>query len=201
MKMTEKTKRRLAVGAGVVLCVGLIAGIALRFGKTSAGEDRLPEESTAVTEIIVDPSEIQTEGSREEPGTEELVIQPETGASGEAGETSAPVDSRPAQTDQTEQSIQPDVTKPEPPSEQALTDPTQMPDGTKLETPPVPVEHEEVVTPTEPTPEPGEPQAGDTQNGQIYVPGFGWVENHGGGGSGTVAEDMYENGNKIGSMD
>ena len=38
-------------------------------------------------------------------------------------------------------------------------------------------------------------------NGQIYIPGFGWVQNNGGGGSGTVAEDMYENGNKIGIMD
>ena len=49
--------------------------------------------------------------------------------------------------------------------------------------------------------DPDEPQAGDTSGGQIYIPGFGWVENHGGGGSGTVAEDMYENGNKIGIMD
>ena len=49
--------------------------------------------------------------------------------------------------------------------------------------------------------QPDEPQAGDTKNGQIYIPGFGWVQNNGGGGSGTVAEDMYENGNKIGIMD
>ncbi|MFR3367923.1 MAG: DUF6550 family protein [Gallintestinimicrobium sp.] len=33
------------------------------------------------------------------------------------------------------------------------------------------------------------------------MPGFGWVENEGGGSSGTVAQDMYENGNKIGVMD
>ena len=49
--------------------------------------------------------------------------------------------------------------------------------------------------------DPEQPQAGDTSGNQIYVPGFGWVENHGGGGSGTAAEDMYENGNKIGIMD
>ena len=35
----------------------------------------------------------------------------------------------------------------------------------------------------------------------VWVPGFGWIEDNGGGNVGTVAEDMCENGNKIGSMD
>ena len=34
---------------------------------------------------------------------------------------------------------------------------------------------------------------------QVWVPGFGWVED-GGGNVCTYAEDLYENGNKIGSM-
>ena len=198
MKLTDKTKRYLAIGGGAVICIGLIAAISLQFGKIPTGEDTLPEESSAVTEIVVEPGEVQIE---ESDSSADLVIKPETGTETELEETAPPVDSRPAQTDQTEQSIQPDVTKPEEPSEDVLTDPTQMPDGTKVETPPTPVGHDEVVTPTEPEPAPGEPQAGDTQNGQIYIPGFGWVQNNGGGGSGTVAEDMYENGNKIGIMD
>lgn len=35
----------------------------------------------------------------------------------------------------------------------------------------------------------------------VWIPGFGWIEDNGGGNIGTVVEDMYENGNKIGSMD
>lgn len=35
----------------------------------------------------------------------------------------------------------------------------------------------------------------------VWIPGFGWIEDNGRGNVGTVAEDMYENGNKIGSMD
>lgn len=35
----------------------------------------------------------------------------------------------------------------------------------------------------------------------IWVPGFVWIEDNGGGNVGTVVEDMYENGNKIGIMD
>jgi hypothetical protein len=35
---------------------------------------------------------------------------------------------------------------------------------------------------------------------QVYFLGFGWIRDEGGGNVGTVAEDMYENGNKIGVM-
>ena len=196
MKLTEKTKRYLAVGGGSMICIALIAVISLQFGKTSSGEDVLPEETSAVTEIVVDSGIVQTEEAKADI---EQDIKPETDritdTIKETEETVHPVDSRPAQTDQTEQSIQPDVIRPEAPSEDVLTNPTQMPDGTKVESPPVPVEHDAVVTPTEPAAKP------DTKNGQIYIPGFGWVQNNGGGGSGTVAEDMYENGNKIGIMD
>ena len=47
---------------------------------------------------------------------------------------------------------------------------------------------------------PAPSQAADTQpSDTVYVPGFGWLESQ---GSGEViyAEDIYENGNKIGSM-
>lgn len=47
-------------------------------------------------------------------------------------------------------------------------------------------------------PAPGERSAASGK-AQVWVPGFGWVED-GGGNIGVYAEDMYENGNKIGSM-
>lgn len=204
-KLTEKTKRYLAIGGGILVCIGLIAAIGLRFGREPGAEDVFPEESAAATEMVVNPTEIRTEEeSRElEIETAPTVILPETETTMVQEETDVLTDSRPAQTGQEEQSIQPDVEKPETPKEEVLTDPTQKPDGTPMETPPAPVEHDAAETPAiqEPAQAPDEPQAGDTQNGQIYIPGFGWVEDHGGGSSGTVAEDMYENGNKIGIMD
>ncbi len=45
-----------------------------------------------------------------------------------------------------------------------------------------------------------EPKMGDMKDGYMYVLGFGWVP-YEGEGEGTYAEDMYENGNKIGIMD
>lgn len=193
MKITEKSKKYLAIGGGAVICIALIAAISLQFGKPSAGEDDRPENSSAPMEIVIDASELPAETEKTEP-----VIQPNTDAESETGQT---VDSRPAQTDQAEQSIQPEVVKPTEPDEAAKSDSTQKPDGTKVDTPPVPVEHDAVVVPSEPSPASNTPQAGDTSGGQIYIPGFGWTEDNGGGGSGTTAGDMYENGNKIGIMD
>ncbi|MCD8362361.1 MAG: hypothetical protein LUC98_05260 [Lachnospiraceae bacterium] len=194
MKLTEKAKRYLAVGGGVLVCVGLITAISMQFGKDAAVEDVLEEEAM-VKEIIVDPGDYDTDA--EEDG--EMSIDAESGTSAEEAEVA--VDSRPAQTDLSEQSIQEDVTKPEEPSEEALTDPSVMPDGTEVEGEPVAVDHDDVAVTAETGSSEDEPQAGATENGQIYIPGFGWVENEGGGSSGTVAGDMYENGNKIGSMD
>ena len=40
---------------------------------------------------------------------------------------------------------------------------------------------------------------GDNSADMVYVPGFGWIESQG-PNQATCAEDMYENGNKIGIM-
>ena len=47
-------------------------------------------------------------------------------------------------------------------------------------------------------PAPAEPYNGQTSGDYIYVNGFGWVFNEGGGGYGETNYDMYCNGNKIG---
>lgn len=189
MKMTEKTKKYLAIGGGVVICAGLIVAIGLQFGKAPAGEDKLPEESSTVTQIVVDPS-VPVSGSTEESTEEkEVVILPNTDVAG-GTDTSQSVDTRPPQTDQTEQSIQPEVTKPAEPEKTVKTNPTQKPDGTKVDTPPPPVDHDTYIPPAD---------AGNQTSGG-GLPGFDNVPD---GGANQVIEapDMYENGNKIGSMD
>ena len=50
------------------------------------------------------------------------------------------------------------------------------------------------------TQEPAEPEVSTEQHGDmVYVPGFGWLESQGPNHV-EYAEDMYENGNKIGIM-
>lgn len=197
MKMTDKTKKYLAIGGGAVICAGLIAAIGLQFSKAPAGNDKLQEESSTVAQIVVS-SSVPVSNAVEEPTEEkETVILPDT-ETADSSDATQPADTRPAQTDQPEQSIQREVTKPAEPEESVKTNPAQKPDGTKVETLPVPVDHDTYAPPAESEPAPDQPQGGDTQDGKVYLPGFGWVTDT--GSSGTTAEDMYENGNKIGEM-
>ena len=64
----------------------------------------------------------------------------------------------------------------------------------------VPAALEVELTP-EPVPVPAPPQAvtEPQPGGTVYVPGFGWLESQG-AGEVVYAEDIYENGNKIGSI-
>ena len=53
--------------------------------------------------------------------------------------------------------------------------------------------------PTAPPAETDPPAGSTNDSGQVYVPGFGWIENQGPNHA-DYAADMYENGNKIGIM-
>lgn len=186
MKMTEKTKRRLAIGGGIVICAGLLAAISLRFIKPSAGEDDLSRGESSTAEVTVTPPPATESG---EDGVGELTIQPVQTES--PAQTEPPVQTvSPTQTEQPEQSIQPEVEKPSQPDEETLSDPEQKPDGTKVEASPEPVEHDTYVPPAD---------AGDGNSGG-GLPGFDNVPNLG-ANTATQADNMYENGNKIGSMD
>ena len=55
--------------------------------------------------------------------------------------------------------------------------------------------------PTQSADNTGTPKDGTIQDGKIYFEGFGWIDYEGGGTEGIYAEDIYENGNTIGSMD
>ena len=96
-----------------------------------------------------------------------------------------------------EQEIQetPEKTEAEKPSE-----PPALSEGTATDQPDTPPSYEEE---KQEEPDPAEnqtPKTGDTKDGMVYVEGFGWITDEG-EGSGTYADDMYENGNKIGIMD
>lgn len=89
-----------------------------------------------------------------------------------------------------------EATKPEtapPPPEvadtAALTNPAEPPQ----------YESEQVeIKPQVTEPPSDSPKHGDKKDGMIYINGFGWVVDNGGGGTNEYVYDMYENGNKIG---
>ena len=51
----------------------------------------------------------------------------------------------------------------------------------------------------EPIAEPSVEEAPQPHDGMVYVPGFGWLQSED-PGEWSVSENMYENGNKVGSM-
>ena len=171
--MKDSTKKRLIIAGLAAVSVLLIFGISRVLYKEPVQE--LPKESkpTEEVELMVDTEETgQVQKETESTEeTKELIIETETENGVESGK----------------QEIQqtPEKTEDEKPEEPpALTEDadTTKPEGTKP-----------LVDDT--------PKTGDTKDGMIYIEGFGWVVDNGGGGSGTVADDMYENGNKVGIMD
>ncbi len=201
MKLNRKEKKWMMIVGGAVICIALAVAIGGQFKEQpKAGDVVLPEETGQPTVILTDlPHRVDfglegAEGGNTEAEDQEMVVKTESGS------TEKEEEFLPPQTDKEEQKLQ-EVTKPENVPEEVLHDPTRKPDGEMVDGKPMPEEHEEGTRPEEPVVPEGTPQAGDTSGGQIYIPGFGWVENQGGGASGTTAGDMYENGNKIGSMD
>lgn len=183
MKMNEKRKKRLAIGGCVVIGIALAAAIGLQFQKTPTQADVLPPESTESSEVTVAPPETTPPTVPSTEGKEVTVTVPSTTT---APESTQAVDSRPAQTDQTEQSIQPEATKPVVTEEQKK-DMTQKPNGEAVSGEPEVVDHDTYTPPVE------EPKP----NGGL--PGFDHVPDAG-ANQVIPADDMYENGNKIGDM-
>lgn len=91
------------------------------------------------------------------------------------------------------------VSEPEPtpaiPEAQAITDPAPAPKDAPTTPKVLPTPEPEPTPTSAPSQTVTDPQPGD----MVYVPGFGWLVSQG-PGEVIYAEDMYENGNKIGSM-
>ena len=204
MKLNRKQKKWMLIAGGAVICIVLAVAIGSQFRKQpGAGDVILPEETEQPPVILADLPhrvDIELEGTEGE-GAGHEAEEPEVVVRTEAGNTETVQEALPPQTDREEQKLQEEVEKPETVPEEVLHDPAKKPNGEMVEGEPVAEEHEEGTRPEEPVVKEGTPQAGDTSGGKIYIPGFGWVDNQGGGASGTTAGDMYENGNKIGAMD
>lgn len=176
--MNNKTKKWLVVAGCLVICAVLVVLIGGSFSKEPAQDDTLPALENTPGSVTVDPD---TEGSGADNGSPAVVVKPETQAPTDNGAVSGG----------TEQTIQPDVTKPEY-DEETLGDPTKTPDGTPVSEPPTAVDHDAVSTP------PATEKPASSASGGL--PGFDNVP-QGGANQGEKLDDMYENGNKIGIMD
>ena len=176
--MSDKTKRRLTIAGASVIGLALVIAIGMQFTKEPVKSDASSPEPVSSSEVAPD-----IQNNTEE---KEVVVSPQPTSEPESTETLPP------QTDLPEQQLQPDPVKPEAPENPVL------PEDADTTDPSNPPEYKSEDTEKESTSE-SEPQGGETKDGKVYLPGFGWVTET--GGSGSTADDMYENGNKIGEMD
>ena len=185
--MTEKTKRMFLIAGGLLLCAVLAVGISSRFKAEPRADDPAISDSVSDTKdpvVDIEEPEVKVDIKTDSPadGTDP----------GQEAVSSG-----------TEQTIQGTPTKPDAP--EAPKTPGQVNKDHTAED--VPTEDRNTETPptyepeqTEVTPQPTEPAGGSTNSeGQVYVPGFGYVTPSG-PNTVTEADDMYENGNKIGNM-
>ena len=199
--MTMKTKRGLAVGGGTVFCAALAVLIAARFAPEPEATAPDTSDTSSTTSISV---EIST-AKREE--TKPIEIEKP------AESTIAPDDSTPTKSDPEKEAadfiegggieINQDFSEPEKPESDIQSEPPappQIKDEEMLTNPDKEPTYEPEQTEVKPQPEtPSDtPKHGDRKDGMIYINGFGWIKDEGGGGIGYTDNEMYQNGNKIG---
>lgn len=190
--MTMKTKRALAVGGGTALCAVLAILIALRF--TPEPETATPSipEVTPAPSIGVEISDTKPieANSPEASGTDEPNIQP---AESEP-DIKTFIDNGGTEVNQNFPEAEKESDPPPPPTiadEKVLTNPDKEPVYEPNQTKIIPEEKSE-------NPAQNSGMHGQKKDDMIYISGFGWVTDEGGGGSGYTDNEMYQNGNKIG---
>lgn len=183
--MSDKKKRWLVIAGLTVVCIGLVFGISRML---------YHEPQQEIQMVDVEPKDMGTVIDAEIP--EE---------SYEPAETAEPEADLVIETDldtavnESEQEIQKDPVKTE---DTKPTEPPALVEGSDTGDPEKPPVYEDPKEDNRNSqPDNTKPSNGEIKDGMIYVEGFGWVPYEGGGSSGTTADDMYENGNKIGSMD
>lgn len=203
--MTMKTKRGLAVGGGTVLCAALAILIAARFApepETTAPDTSDTSSTTSISMEISTAKREETKPIEIEKPAESTII-PDNGAA----------DNIPIESDPEKEAadfikdggieINQDFPEPEKTESAPQNEPPESPkieDEEMLTNPDKEPTYEPEQTEVKPQPEiPSDtPKHGDRKDGMIYINGFGWIKDEGGGGIGYTDNEMYQNGNKIG---
>ena len=186
----KNRKKKIAM---VVIALCVITGLAVAIHKPKITEEIAQPTEVTTPEITVAPIKITpkkavttTKSAKENPS--ELLDEPN-----DESETADITDA-----EQGEEIVQnfTAATKPEPPA------PPEIPSeqATNPAEPPTYKPEQTTVTEATTAPKVKTPQGGETKNGQIYLPGFGWIKDEGGGMKAVPADDMRENGNKIGTF-
>ncbi len=195
--MKEKTKKALAICSGTAVSIALACVICTQFIKPEEEiatlklpEQTMPSVTAAVsTTTATTPKPIEKEEPCKE-DDEKLPIETDEELPEEENDDTEYIE--------IDQSF-PEAEKPTEVVASTTPPPPEITDTAALTNPDKEPEYEpEQIKVTKPTEKEDKPSNGDKKDGYIYLNGFGWVADKGGGGEAEYAEDMYENGNKIG---
>ncbi len=191
MKNTKntKTKKNFIIAGTSLVCAALACVTVSRFAieqpvqtdKTYAETEPTAIVTTVVTTVTPDKKEpeitmtIKSEKYAETTAVNEIEAKPMTEVDRSFEEITKPITTPPA---------------PKVEDEAVLTDPAAPPE----------YEPQQTTVTAAPEQKSDTPNHGETKDGKIYINGFGWVKDEGGGGTGYVDTEMYQNGNKIGSF-
>lgn len=192
--MKANVKKHVIIGSLSAACIAMVCVIAAQFNTKLPSADENVTQAATEAEITV---EITTKAKEEnDPVTTDsdkdsnAATETETADNGIQHEDF--IESGGIEVDQSFTEATKPETAPPPPEitdEAALTDPSEPP---TYESEQVEIKPQQTETPSD------TPQHGDKKDGMIYINGFGWVVDNGGGSESEYAGGMYENGNKIG---
>ena len=188
--MKEKTKRGLIIGGATAVCAAMVCVIGMQFTKDDEPIQtaKFPEQTTPSVTVAISTT-ARTESEPIE--VEDENIPPEQNEDAPEEMVEIPEDAEVIQQDFPEQTTTAATTPPPPEitDEAVLTNPDVTPEYIPEQT---------TVADTSDEQPADTPKHGEKKDGKIYINGFGWVTDNGGGGQAEYADDMFENGNKIG---
>ena len=182
MKNDYNKKKRITIIALSAVAVCLAGGLFWYMGTLGNTQQPVAQtESQPETEPVVTVPELKLESVTEPSTTEPSATESET-----TSEPKSTVETEPENSVHTgaatgEVQKKPSESKPKTPAE--ATPPAEPPKDETVSSAPVenPDAGGQCQPEHTPQPEPNQPQGGEKQNGKIYVPGFGWIEDEGGG--------------------
>lgn len=185
--INDKTKKRLIIFGGLAVSIVLIILIATQFKEEPIKEVSVPSPSAAqVSTDKVTPAEVSK-------AQKDIVVQDSKVAEATKSTTQVP---NTAISSGTKQTIQPDPVKPTAPTEKPKsTDKTSNTDEKPT------ITGKPKTTVKDSTISKTEPKGGEKKDGEIYVPGFGWVKDNGGGSQGEVVGSDGDVNKQVGTMD
>ncbi len=194
--MKANVKKHVIIASLSAVCVAMVCVIAAQFNTKLPTAEKVDETTTApkITVVITtNPKEEKTVITDNSKDVNADTVT-ETEAATREIQHKDFVESGGIEIDQSFTEATKPETAPPPPEvadTAALTNPSEPP---KYESEQVEIKPQVTEPPSD------TPKHGDKKDGMIYINGFGWIPDEGGGSRSEYAEDMYENGNKIGNF-